>query len=452
MAADDPVIFTEKDYELLKEMAADYLSSRVKSPNRPYYQERKPQAPEVYLAHVGAGGLPAFSPGANSGTGTGSAVLDDTFGSATCSTWRRLDDGKVVEIGRNITVYNLTLTHIPQGSWILVVRDKSGTWWHDGGAGGVIKDYPLDAVSNVCLIDGTLTVEHTVVMALSGEVLSTYCITDPSDCCPVFVPCCAGHELGNLCAIISGGTGDFTAYNGRRYEMTRRTVAGVSEWVSAIAFSFDVSGTLSTGWRLYLTCTESFGAFSWKSGFVKDETGGRVPFDPVHAYCPPLDVQSHLFGAGPGHDGQLTLNVVEGDCPGGTGTGTGTGSIGGGGGTVSTPCCPAGLPTFLFLTITDVSGCACVAGTYQIAWDGTKWSFFGEGICGGLSFNASLTCTSSGSWLLSVVCDLFGSPTTWAGGVAPTCAFPIGLTDLVGIQSGPGPWCCTGNVTITITE
>src|SRR5438309_1993900 len=108
MAADDPVILTESAYELLKEIVDDYLSSKEGMANRFPHVERKSRRPEVYLARVRKPGITAFSEGLLTGTGTGSDISDDVFGSGICDIFRKLDDGRIIPVAKSVTVFNLS--------------------------------------------------------------------------------------------------------------------------------------------------------------------------------------------------------------------------------------------------------------------------------------------------------------------------------------------------------
>jgi hypothetical protein len=119
---------------------------------------------------------------------------------------------------------------------------------------------------------------------------------------------------------------------------------------------------------------------------------------------------------------------------------------------VETDCCSSGgLPSSLSATITSVSGtCGCVAGTYEIVWDGTKWAY--DALIPGCGANKHLsvvlTC-SSGQWNLVVrLYVVLGAETTWTWDVAATCTLPL---DFAGTASSPSG-VCSGNVSVTITS
>jgi|SRR5579884_116424 hypothetical protein len=82
-------------------------------------------APEVYAALTPSGGIPAIN---FEGTGTGSGNCP---GSAVCEIYRFLNPTTTCDLlpqKFSKTVHNLG-SAIPGHSWILVTRDKYGTWW-----------------------------------------------------------------------------------------------------------------------------------------------------------------------------------------------------------------------------------------------------------------------------------------------------------------------------------
>ncbi len=115
-------------------------------------------------------------------------------------------------------------------------------------------------------------------------------------------------------------------------------------------------------------------------------------------------------------------------------------SVGGGG--ISTTCCPSNLlPTTLYLTVSNVSGCACMAGTYELiyAGNGQVWATNALNMCGASNFVIQLDCIST-SFILN------GGPfvTTY---LAYTCTPSMSASN-VPISDGGF---CTGTVNVTVT-
>jgi hypothetical protein len=103
-------------------------------------------APEVYIARTPTGGIPALV------AGSGGAL--DKPGVASCAVWRILGTStrpelKAVE-GLKRTVHNLTTAVIPADQWVLVAREKFGSWvavQGGGGGGGGAAGVPIRVTS-----------------------------------------------------------------------------------------------------------------------------------------------------------------------------------------------------------------------------------------------------------------------------------------------------------------
>lgn len=85
-------------------------------------------APELYVARTPPSGIPALEE-----TGTGTDGLDDEPGYAECEVYQLLDDDqdspRLYLTGNQKRVYNITTITIPGDEWILVARDKWGSWY-----------------------------------------------------------------------------------------------------------------------------------------------------------------------------------------------------------------------------------------------------------------------------------------------------------------------------------
>lgn len=87
----------------------------------------------------------------------------------------------------------------------------------------------------------------------------------------------------------------------------------------------------------------------------------------------------------------------------GGGSGSGSGS-GGSGSMVTSPCCAGvGIPTVLHLTITNVSGCACLAGTYTLIYSASAggWVTAPFTLCTQPNSTIGLTCVANSQWAIS---------------------------------------------------
>lgn len=78
---------------------------------------------DTYLAYVDSD-IPASTGGAGTGSG-----LDSSPGVGTCSVFKLMDDGTLGHVILDIDVYNPSRTAIAADRWLLVTRDKFGTWW-----------------------------------------------------------------------------------------------------------------------------------------------------------------------------------------------------------------------------------------------------------------------------------------------------------------------------------
>lgn len=133
----DAYFLNDNDRRTLKELIREFENRRQNQSSQSG-DEKPPQAPEVYVARVPAGGIPALDEGyTGTGTGTGS-IAPDMPGSAVCAVYRLVVDSagtpyliRVADL--NKVVYNLSSSIVTGNGWILVSRDKFG-YWYAGGA------------------------------------------------------------------------------------------------------------------------------------------------------------------------------------------------------------------------------------------------------------------------------------------------------------------------------
>ncbi len=122
----DGYLLSEEDRAILK-LIIEKERSRLISPNYRAPVEPDDQfslGPEVYVAYTPVGGIPA-----NPTTGTASDILS----SAECEIYRKDENGRM-ELVEGLTkiVYNLSLVDVPELEWVLLKRDKWGTWFVEG--------------------------------------------------------------------------------------------------------------------------------------------------------------------------------------------------------------------------------------------------------------------------------------------------------------------------------
>ncbi len=134
----DILALTPKDIRLLNNIIERERNRAVNTRGRGYLEdEARGQSPEIYIARVPTGGIPALSegPGTGSGSGTGPLeIADDIPGEAECNIYRLLtNDAGVPRLegidGLTRIVYNLCTVDIDEYQWVLVVKDKFGSWF-----------------------------------------------------------------------------------------------------------------------------------------------------------------------------------------------------------------------------------------------------------------------------------------------------------------------------------
>jgi hypothetical protein len=128
-----PVKISDGDAAVLREIAQLYRQSRRNTPNLESDTELVSVSTDVYVARTGAAGIPRLKLGPGSAkpeTGTGSGY-GDMPGSATCDIYRLSDvvPQRLQRVFYNVSVYNLSRTAVAAVSWVLVARDKFGTWY-----------------------------------------------------------------------------------------------------------------------------------------------------------------------------------------------------------------------------------------------------------------------------------------------------------------------------------
>jgi hypothetical protein len=120
----------------------------------------------------------------------------------------------------------------------------------------------------------------------------------------------------------------------------------------------------------------------------------------------------------------------------------------------TTACCPAGLPTTLHATISNVSGCSCLAGTYAMTYQGNGiWESSALSLCGTANSSLVMECNSAEeAFEFSIACannsfSAFAASADCTGvnftfnGIAVQTANPE--TQLCGF--------CNGTVNVTVT-
>jgi hypothetical protein len=168
---------TEETYKSLME-TRDKVRRLPPSPPKQQPQQDDHQAPEVYVARTPDGGITGM---VQDSTGTG---VGDHPGVATCEIYKRITVGGEPELvaipGLTKAVHNIATSDIPGNTWVLVTRDKGGTWWVTGGAepggGDTINIYIGGVVNNYFFGDNVTTVyinTTTTYVVITGVVCGT---------------------------------------------------------------------------------------------------------------------------------------------------------------------------------------------------------------------------------------------------------------------------------------
>lgn len=138
---DELYYLNQSDRDVFQDMAREFRSRRPSAGKSRHEETQDNFAPEVYVARTPAGGIAALNA---HGTGT----TDDVPGSAECNIYRVLSGGESGTGSAEIVsatygtkvVYNLSGSSVAGASWIVVVRDKYGTWFVGTGTGGATGD------------------------------------------------------------------------------------------------------------------------------------------------------------------------------------------------------------------------------------------------------------------------------------------------------------------------
>jgi hypothetical protein len=121
----------EAGLSILQEVVQDYLQRKGKTP--PARQKPTPElgfAPEIYLAKTPSTGILAIHPGLLIGTGTDPQIpLDDTPFSGQCQVYRLVNGVVHIVPGLTRLVYNMSNADLAGNQWVLIIRDKFGSWF-----------------------------------------------------------------------------------------------------------------------------------------------------------------------------------------------------------------------------------------------------------------------------------------------------------------------------------
>lgn len=345
----DQYFLSAEDVAAIRALIADSRNriQQVNTQNRAGDQSIDHQevfTPEVYVALSPAGGIPGMV-GASGVPGSVNCVI------------QRLINGQLSGLDPFFkTVYNLSET-IPAGIWVIVGRDKFGTWWVLSSQGEIAGTGTVTLNVLTCFRD-------SFIRQVVGETPSPFNAGTGTARMDFLL---ANSPFSNSEAVYlySGGAGQ------RLLRGTDYTMAS-----SIVQLTTD------------LTPSQSLIVDYWTSS-----SSGISPFNVVSSLSmetTPVEVLSSQVGT-------PKCNVdVQTCCETGTGTGTaGTGTGTGGVSCVVTSCCACitgGPNSTVFATVTYSAG-PCTSNTFAMVWDGvSQWQGTDSN---GITFD--MVCVSPGA-------------------------------------------------------
>ncbi len=125
-------ILSEADRNLIQELLLAAKGRRVSYPTRSPEPTIDYRVPETYIAYVPTGGIPSMlDAGGEWVTDTGTGT-DDAPGTVDCEIYQVLgkDSGSAYLSNMDFTlpVYNIFPFPVTEHQWVLITRDKLGTW------------------------------------------------------------------------------------------------------------------------------------------------------------------------------------------------------------------------------------------------------------------------------------------------------------------------------------
>ena len=343
------VVLSPADAALLREVIQWAKSRRFNTQGRPSHgaiSHEEMQAPDVYVARTPRGGIPASTINFTAtGTGTGSDLVEGPMASAECVIYRADTGGMVPAIvSQSFTqrVYNLSDVKVPQFKFVLVKRDKWGTWWvippqqeqvfdEEGPIyryfciGGILKEYVQNSEGDLaffrsvgccdCPGTGTGTVVGCQLCPSPWPTLCLTVIAEPTNL-NVFPhePCTEGKAPKKFTLTFMGSQGGVEQIwcglshgtDGRLYKAYAVLVCGVG-WGVGIGVN-DVNRVPCENSLLGIWDYPIYGASNLKVPFCTLPSG-------------PFEIDGCGIGGIATTPGSATLTV--GACPADTGTGTG---------------------------------------------------------------------------------------------------------------------------------
>lgn len=166
--------------------------------NRPHVEQPEEGAPEVYVAKTLEEGIPALA-NLDGSTGTDTEAVASP-GHANVEIYQLLFDDSTTEpyldsIGIEIEVFNLSTTAIPADTYVLIKREKSGSWFVEGpetaateevvgtGTGDgtfTYNDYKTECIAG---LNNLFVREITIRMPLTDSTAGAWVFDSFQGCC-----------------------------------------------------------------------------------------------------------------------------------------------------------------------------------------------------------------------------------------------------------------------------
>ena len=306
MAQKRIITFSEPDVRVIKDLVVwarrTNLGGRMHSSlNAAFIEGADHQAPEIYLAKINneEGAIPGIVDGVGTGTPT-----DWTPSSGTVDVYAIDGDGVLVDAVKEVTAYNFSQASLTNGSWVVAIRDKYGSW--------VLFD-PSRNANRVAYITHESDINTAIPICRLGTIEGFGYVTDTlikvSENLDGSSPFYADPTL-LMGIVFTGQKVEVTLIEGTWYI----TSSGIDQWLARVTDSFELPGTGSgTGSNVYQSRgaveLPYYGSLAAWSGSQTALVSATTPLDPTAA----LSINSKVFVVW--DDAELTFNALISNCP-----------------------------------------------------------------------------------------------------------------------------------------
>lgn len=351
---------TERDAVILRAMIDDWKRRPRRQVNREVVEPHQ-YAPEVYVAKAEMG-IPGMVE--ESGTGTGSEF--GTPGSAECQLFRLDWFGDLEKMSFQTKLVHNLGDAVPPGSWLIVLRDKLGTWWAQGivatdaGTGTGTSDDELTGGEAACDLVKLKLTDCIIAIGPHNSVLlrPTGTGTWSSAVNTGTAHDCLQYSNG-LCGIVEAQWNSTTGFLDLYLDGLILANCLNGCYSGGPLTGHGPSGTDATDpcesetFEVCLSCVCCPPAEWTEEGWYCVDVGGTY----VPLFLSMEDACGEVICSGP-HSSYLVAAAACSVC---NATGTGTGTVPGGGGPIEASCCPSlcGLiPPMWTLSASGFSGSA----------------------------------------------------------------------------------------------